>query len=307
MPAEMMKYVLYGCTVLSFVWFVKGFVPALFGYGNMDVHNERMRQLDFNGSKSRSLKSQSETEQIKKLVEDITTPIIKHVMPNIEYRKDLETLEKNLKFAGADKYFTAIQYTVLIIMGRIIGISAFVIFMPFSIFISVLWLFGLAIFPSVLFANSVKNKKEILLMGFPEFINISRSYLASGMSFEKSVEESIVYVNKEWQELLKSFLINSETLSRKECLEILAEESNLFEIKEFMSLVQLNMEQGIDVKESFERQYGKIKDLQNLAFIKKIEGRRVWTILVQGPVLLTILVAFGLPTFESMMGIGSMM
>ena len=307
MPAETMKYVFLIGAIASFAIFVKGFIPYLFGYRDMGVHNERMKQLDFSREKMKATKQQEETEQIRKLIDDITTPLIKHVMPNIEYRKDLETLEKNLKFAGADKYFTPTQYIAAIIAGRVIGIAAFVLFAPFAIAMSFLWLFAFAIFPPILFSNSVKNKKEVLLMGFPEFINISKSYLASGMTFEKAVEESIVYVNKEWQELLKNFLINSETLSRKECLEILAEESNIFEIKEFMSLVQLNMEQGIDVRESFERQYGKIKELQGLSFIKKIEGRKVWTILVQGPVLITILVAFGLPTFESMMSIGDMM
>lgn len=306
MSAEFMKYVFYICAVSTFIMFVKSFIPYMFGYNDMGIHKERMKQLDFNREKIKS-KNETETEQLRKLVDDITAPLIKHVMPNVEYRKDLETLERNLKFAGADKYFTAPQYIAFIIAGRVIGISAFVLFAPVAIAISFLWLFAFAVFPSVLFTNSVKNKKEVLLLGFPEFINISKSYLASGMSFEKAVEESIVYVNKEWQELLKNFLVNSETLSRKECLEILAEESNLFEIREFMSLVQLNMEQGIDVRDSFDRQYGKIKELQNLAFIKKIEGRKIWTVLVQGPVLITILVAFGLPTFESMMNIGSMM
>lgn len=306
MSAEFMKYMFYICAVGAFIMFVKSFVPYIFGYRDVGIHNERMKQLDFNREKIKS-KNEAETEQLRKLVDDITAPLIKHVMPNIEYRKDLETLERNLKFAGADKYFTAPQYIAFIIAGRVLGIVAFILFAPSAIMMSFLWLFAFAIFPPVLFSNSVKNKKEELLLGFPEFINISKSYLSSGMSFEKAVEESIVYVNKQWQELLKNFLVNSETLSRKECLDILAEEANIFEIREFMSLVQLNMEQGIDVRDSFDRQYGKIKELQSLAFIKKIEGRKTWTILVQGPVLLTILAAFGLPTFESMMNMGSMM
>ena len=307
MSPEIMKYILFIGAVVAFFIFLRDFIPMLFGVNDVELHNTRMKQLDFANERVRNGKSKTEEEEIRKLINDITTPLIKHVMPNIEYRKDLDSLEKNLKFAGFDKYFTASQYIALIIAGRFAGLFAFIVFFPFAKPIAFLWFFALGIFPSFLFKNSVNNKKEVLLMGFPEFINISKSYLASGMTFEKAVEESIMYVNKEWQELLKRYLINSETLSRRECLTILAEESNIFEIKEFMSLVQLNMEQGIDVKESFERQYGKIKDLQNLAFIKKIEGRRVWTILVQGPVLLTILVAFGLPTFESMMGMGSLM
>lgn len=307
MSPEIMKYILFIGAVVAFFIFLRDFIPMLFGVNDVELHNTRMKQLDFANERVRNGKSKTEEEEIRKLINDITTPLIKHVMPNIEYRKDLDSLEKNLKFAGFDKYFTASQYIALIIAGRFAGLFAFIVFFPFAKPIAFLWLFALGIFPSFLFKNSVNNKKEVLLMGFPEFINISKSYLASGMTFEKAVEESIIYVNKEWQELLKRYLINSETLSRRECLTILAEESNIFEIKEFMSLVQLNMEQGIDVKDSFERQYGKIKDLQNLAIVKKIEGRKVWTVLVQGPVLLTILVAFGLPTFESMMGMGSLM
>lgn len=307
MSPEIMKYILFIGAVVAFFIFLRDFIPMLFGVNDVELHNTRMKQLDFANERVRNGKSKTEEEEIRKLINDITTPLIKHVMPNIEYRKDLDSLEKNLKFAGFDKYFTASQYIALIIAGRFAGLFAFIVFFPFAKPIAFLWLFALGIFPSFLFKNSVNNKKEVLLMGFPEFINISKSYLASGMTFEKAVEESIMYVNKEWQELLKRYLINSETLSRRECLTILAEESNIFEIKEFMSLVQLNMEQGIDVKDSFERQYGKIKDLQNLAIMKKIEGRKVWTVLVQGPVLLTILVAFGLPTFESMMGMGSLM
>ena len=307
MSPEIMKYILFIGAVVAFFIFLRDFIPMLFGVNDVELHNTRMKQLDFANERVRNGKSKTEEEEIRKLINDITTPLIKHVMPNIEYRKDLDSLEKNLKFAGFDKYFTASQYIALIIAGRFAGLFAFIVFFPFAKPIAFLWLFALGIFPSFLFKNSVNNKKEVLLMGFPEFINISKSYLASGMTFEKAVEESIMYVNKEWQELLKRYLINSETLSRRECLTILAEESNIFEINEFMSLVQLNMEQGIDVKDSFERQYGKIKDLQNLAIVKKIEGRKVWTVLVQGPVLLTILVAFGLPTFESMMGMGSLM
>lgn len=307
MTSKLMQYICFGGSVFMFYLILKQIVPMMFGINDMSVHNTRMKQLDFAGERLKSGMSQSEEEEVRKLVNDITTPLIKHVMPNIEYRKDLDTLEKNLKFAGFDKYFTAPQYIAAIMLARMVGVAAFIIFVPFAVPLACMWLIGLSVLPTFLFKNSVNNKKEILLMGFPEFINISKSYLASGMTFEKAVEESIMYVNKEWQELLKQYLINSETLSRKECISILAEDSNIFEIKEFMSLVQLNMEQGIDVKDSFERQYEKIKDLQTMAIMKKIEGRKVWTILVQGPVLITILMAFGLPTFESMMGIGSMM
>jgi Flp pilus assembly protein TadB len=307
MSNEIMRYLFLGGGAIALYIFLKTLIPMFFGVNDTELHESRLRQLDFEReSIAKAKASTSDDEQIRKFVEDFTTPIIKHVMPNVAYRKDLETLERNLKFADFDKYFTPAQYIVFILALRVIGTIVLCILLPFAWPPAVMAFVGLAIFPTMLFTNNVKNKKELLLLGFPEFINIAKSYLSSGMTFEKAVEESIVYVNKEWQELLKSYLINSQTLSRKESLQMMALDSNLFEVQEFMSLVQLNIEQGIDVKDSFERQYGKVKDLQKLAVLKKIESRKVWTIFVQAPVLLTIIGAFGLPMVESFSSLGGM-
>lgn len=297
----MIKYICLGLVTFVSWFFFKNLIHYLFGIYDIDNHNSRVRQLDFSlDRKIGEDKKREEEKQLRELIDKVTAPIIKHVIPNVSYTKDLSTLEQNLRFTGADKYFTAIQYTAMILLGRVLGIMALVLLFPYSKFLAILWFFGPFVMPTLLFKNTIVNKKEVLLLGFPEFINISKSYLVSGMSFEKAVEESICYVNKEWQEILKRFLINSDTLPRKECLQILADDANSFEIKEFMSLVQLNMEQGIDIKDSFERQYEKIKDLQLLAIQKKIQSRSVWCILIQGPVLLTIFIAFGLPMANSM-------
>lgn len=285
----------------SFVFF-KGLIYYIFGIYDIENHNNRLKQLNSTGERlKKDTKKEEDIKQTKELIEKITAPIIRHVMPNISYKKDLSELEKNLHFAGADKYVTATQYTALVLLGRVVGFLLLVLLYPYNQMLAIMWFSGPAILPTLLFKNTIVNKKETILLGFPEFINISKSYLVSGMPFEKAVEESIFYVNKEWQELLKQYLINSETYSKKECLTMLAEECNSFEVKEFISIVKLNLEQGIDIKDSFDSQYEKIKDLQMLAIQKKIESRKVWAILVQAPVLLTILVAFGLPIADSMM------
>ena len=274
----------------------------ILGVYDIENHNNRLKQLDFSEERVKEDKTKEDNiKETKKLIEKVTEPIIRHVMPNISYKKDFDELEKNLRFAGADKYFTPMQYVALILLGRIIGCVAFVVLMPFNIMLAVLWFAGPALLPSFLFKNTIVNKREKILMGFPEFISISKSYLVSGMPFEKAVEESIYYVNDEWKELLKNYLINSEAYSKQDCLTMLAEECNSFEVKEFISIVKLNMEQGVDIRESFDNQYEKIRALQLLAIQKKIEARKVWAILVQAPVLLAILVAFGLPIVESMM------
>lgn len=295
------SYLLLLGAIVSLYTFLGALLSKATGIEDKGNYNTRMKQLDFSGERFKSEAEKNE-KQTKKLINDITAPVIKHVMPNVHYRKDLESLEQMLKFAKIDNYLTPAQYIALIFLGRIVGVAILLFLIALDgLVVGLIGFFGFAILPNMLIKNTVKNKREEILLGFPEFINISKSYLSSGVSFEKAVEECIMSVNKEWQELLKNFLINSQTLPRKKCLEILSSESNVFEVHEFMSLVQLNMEQGIDVKESFEGQYDKIKALQNLAMVKKIEKRKVWTILVQGPALLTIIIAFGLPTFETIM------
>lgn len=295
------SYLLLLGAIASLYTFLGTLLSKATGIEDKGNYNTRMKQLDFSGERFKSEAEKNE-KQTKKLINDITAPVIKHVMPNVHYRKDLDSLEQMLKFAKIDNYLTPAQYIALIFLGRIVGVAILLFLIALDgLVVGLIGFFGFAILPNMLIKNTVKNKREEILLGFPEFINISKSYLSSGVSFEKAVEECIMSVNKEWQELLKNFLINSQTLPRKKCLEILSSESNVFEVHEFMSLVQLNMEQGIDVKESFEGQYDKIKALQNLAMVKKIEKRKVWTILVQGPALLTIIIAFGLPTFETIM------
>lgn len=273
----------------------------MLGIYDIENHNNRLKQLTHTEERLKKDKKDDNVKQTKEMIDKITAPIIRHVMPNISQKKDLSELEKSLRFAGADKYFTPTQYIALILLGRVVGFTLLVLLLPYNQILALMWFSGPAILPSLLFKNTINNKKELILLGFPEFISISKSYLVSGMPFEKAVEESIFYVNKEWQELLKQYLINSESYSKKECLTMLADECNSFEVKEFISIVKLNMEQGIDIKDSFDNQYEKIKALQMLAIQKKIESRKVWAILVQGPVLLTILVAFGLPIADSMM------
>lgn len=295
----------YTCLLLVVVtsWsFFRDLIYYLFGVYDIENHKNRLKQLDFSDDrKFGDKKKENDIKQTRELIEKITEPIIRHVMPNIYGKKDLSSLEKSLKFAGADKYFTPMQYTALVLLGRILGVIFFIALYSTNALLACMWFIGPAVLPSFLFKNTIKNKQEVILLGFPEFINISKSYLVSGMSFEKAVEESIYYVNKEWQELLKQFLVNSENYSRADSLVMLAEDSNSFEVKEFITMIKLNAEQGIDIKESFDSQYDNIKDLQKLAINKKIEGRKVWAVLIQAPVLLTIIVAFGLPMVESMM------
>lgn len=296
------RYACMGLAVITGAIFFKSLIYYVFGIYDIENHHNRLKQLNSTDERlKKDAKKENDVEEMKALINKITAPIIRHVMPNVSNNKDFSELERNLKFAGADKYVNAVQYTALILLGRALGLLAFLLLLPHNKILAFMWFFAPAVMPTLLFKNTIVNKKQTILLGFPEFINISKSYLVSGMPFEKAVEESIYYVNKQWQEILKQYLINSETYSKKECLTMLADECNSFEVREFISIVKLNLEQGIDIKDSFDSQYEKIKDLQLIAIQKKIESRKVWAIVIQAPVLLTILLAFGLPIADSML------
>ena len=86
-----------------------------------------------------------------------------------------------------------------------------------------------------------------------------------------------------------------------EAIDRLCEEVNVFEVTEFFSLVKLNLEQGINIKESFESQTEKVKEMQMEVMLKKIGQRQMMAKAIQAPLLLCMFAAAGLPTFYSMM------
>jgi hypothetical protein len=81
---------------------------------------------------------------------------------------------------------------------------------------------------------------------------------------------------------------------------------DIFEIQEFFSLVRLNIEQGINVKESFDGQREKVVDMQFEAMMGKIGQRQMMATVLQGPLLITMIVSFGLPVLYSMVNFTSL-
>ena len=79
---------------------------------------------------------------------------------------------------------------------------------------------------------------------------------------------------------------------------------DIFEVREFWSLIKLNTDQGIDINECFSSQSQKIRDMQLQVMLEKIGKREIMSIAIQGPLLLTMIISFGLPTFTQMMNLG---
>lgn len=263
---------------------------------NYSIHKKRSKQLSFD---------KKEDASIEDIIDSVTKPIIQHVFTRIKPRK-LEELEMALRMAKWDKYFTPIQYRALNLLLKVLGIVLFLLFSQFSIVIAVIWGVILCFGMDILFKNSITNRRQKLFNDFPDLIRIIEGYLTSGMPFVQSVEESIKYVGDEWKPILKNFVIECEMKSVDEALTFLKEEVDLFEMKEFVSIVKLNLDQGGDAKDSFSAQAEKIRELQMDLIQIKIGQRQIWATMLQAPLLIACFIVLGLPTVSNMMNFTSM-
>lgn len=283
---------------VSLFLFLKNIFSLIFSLENYKLHKQRLKQLQFEGKKSNE-------EEIKQLIDKITEPVIKSVIPSLKI-KNLAQIEKDLKMAQWDDKMNPYQYIALSLITKALGIVLFLVLFSVSKPMAFLW--GILLFLSVSFLmnNSAKNRREALMLDFPDFIRITQGYLTSGMPFTQAVMESIKYVGEEWQPILEDFVVEAELSDIGKALDTLANGIDVFEVREFVSLVKLSESQGGDIKDGFEAQADKIQEMLYDVMMAKIEKRRVYGIMVQGPLLLCNIVVFGLPTIEAMLNMGTM-
>ena len=285
-----MQMILMLLTFITLYFLSRNIFRFLFAMENYNVHKKRLKQLKFQQKK--------ETDATE-LIDTITKPIITHVFRRLKPKR-LDELAIKLKMAKWDKNFTPIQYRALNLLLKVLGVVFFLLLLNTSKVFACLWGGALCFLMDFLFNNSVKNRKEQLLMGFPDFIRITTGYLSVNMPIEKAVEETIKYVHEECKPVLQSFVIDCNLKSVEEALDNLKVEVDLFEVREFVALVKLTIEQGGDAKDSFIAQATKIQEmLQDLIAIK-VGKRQMMGIAIQAPLLLCNLAVFGLPTIASM-------
>lgn len=282
--------------ILAFL-FMRNVLFLLFSMENYTIHKKRLKQLDFGKKK--------EDASASELIDTITKPIIRHVLSRFQFKK-MEQLERGLRMAKWNKLFTPIQYRALNYLLKVIGILVFLLLFKSAMLIACIWAFVMIFGMDILFKNSISNRRDRLFNDFPDFIRIVEGYLTANLPFAKAVEESIKYVGEEWKPILKNFVIECELKSVKEALEYLKDEVDLFEMREFVSIVRLNLDQGGDAKDSFSAQAEKIRELQMDLIAIKIGRRATMAVILQGPLLITNMIVLGLPTAESMVNFTSM-
>lgn len=286
-----------GATTVFF--FARSFFGMMFSMDSQRQHQKRMRQLKFTEDGRKSSDGTAE------MINTVTTPIIKYLLPKLRMR-DKEKLKKDLKIAGWDSNFTPDQYIAMDIILKIVGVILGGLLLNVSWQMAVIWFalpfFGFGFF----FNNSIKEKKKKIFNEFPNFIRIIQGYLTAGIPLSKAVEEALPYMSPEWKVMMKDFVINTNLLSVQDAIGKLNDEVDIFEIQEFFSLVRLNIEQGINVKESFDGQREKVVDMQFESMMAKIGQRQMMATVLQGPLLITMIVSFGLPVLYSMVNFTSL-
>lgn len=283
--------------LLTFFFLAKNIFVLIFSMENYNMHRKRLRQLQFSKKK--------EEADMGELIDKVTKPVITHILPKLKPR-NLEQLERDLKMAKWDKNFTALQYRALSLTLKVAGLIIGALLYSSSAMIAFVWagvlIFGL----DYLFKNSRNNRRDKLIADFPDFIRITEGYLTANVPFSQAVAESIKYVGDDWKPILQNFVVECDVKSIEEALETLKKDVDLFEVREFVALVKLTLEQGGDASDSFSAQADKIREMQLDMMAMKIGKRQMMGIAIQAPLLLCNLLVFGLPTVSSMTNFSAM-
>lgn len=277
--------------IITLFFLAKNIFVFIFSMENYNVHRKRLKQLQFNAKK--------EDADMSEIIDKVTKPVILHILPKLKPR-NLEQLERDLRMAKWDKLFTPTQYRALSLTLKVAGLLAGLLLYNMSSAMALVWAVALIFGLDYLLRNSKNNRKEKLMTDFPDFIRITEGYLTANVPFSQAVSESIKYVGEEWKPILQDFVVQCDVKSIGEALESLKNEVDLFEVREFVALVKLTLEQGGDASESFSAQADKIREMQLDMIAIKIGKRQMMGIAIQAPLLLCNLLVFGLPTIASM-------
>lgn len=286
-----------GC-VSAFI-FVKNILNVLTSNTNESLYKKRLKQLQFNQKRS-----SSDDMDMQRLVETITSPVAKHLIPKLNLTTDKAQLDRDLEMAQWNKIFTSITFIAMNLTLKIVGVIVLIILGQKSMAFGLVWFVALFFGFKLLFNNAKNERAFRLLCEFPDLIRITQGFLMSNMPLPEAFENTVPYIGKEWSPIIREFVINSEIYSQEECIDIISSKVDIFEVRELWSLIKLNAEQGIDIKECFTNQAEKVRTMQLEVMLNKIGKREMYSIAIQGPLLLSMIVGFGLPTLYSMTHLG---
>ncbi len=290
------------------VFFVLVVILLLFSIGkNMinllfDTIDDTAKQRRLNQFKklknSQELKSSSLLDNLADTTNKNIIPRLQRLLPGL-IKLDYAKVKKDLEFVGWDDTFTPESFIGAVWGLRCIAVPMFLFGLvqstPINIFFIVIaaaMAFGLEAW----LKSSVKNLNDELFSEFPDFIRIVSGYLSADIPLVQSITDSIKYVGEAWNPILKTFVIDCENKSVDYALERMKNTVDLFDVKEFVSLIRLTLEQGGNAKDGFLAQADKIAELQKNQFVMKVGKRKMMGQIIQMPLLLINMVVLALPT-----------
>lgn len=282
-------------TMITGFLIVKNTISLFFSIDNQRNYNKRLKQI---------YRKDKKDMEIEELIDLVSNPIIKHIFGRFKITSK-EELEDDLKMAQWRDKISPDQFLAIVYLSKSIGIIAGILLgmesLPFGVIIGGVFFFA----PGFLLRNEVGNKRNALLNDFPNFIRICQSYLMVGYPFNRAAEESIKFLNKDFQIVVEKFVLEWEIKGQDKALELLKDQVKIWEMKEFISLVRLTMDQGGNMETAFEQQADRIRRIKRDLNLVKIGKRKIYAKLVQFPLLLAIFVAAGLPTFYNVFTMSS--
>lgn len=292
-----MKAIMIGALLIVAFIIMKNFW-SLINRRDEKLDNRREKQLKFNDKRT-----SSQDMTTAGLVDVVTSPVRRYIMPKVTVDETkMEKLAKDIQLAGWDG-FDPLTFTALDITLKILGVLMALLFIAKSPVMALIWFVIPFVGLRFLFKNSISDRKYKLMAEFPDFIRITQGFLCSNMTLVDALENALPYVGPTWRPIIQDFIIEANIYSQDECIEQLKEKVPIFEVHELWSLIQLNLEQGIDLKESFNNQALKVKGMQKEVMLNKITKRQMMATAIQAPLMLCMMGGFMLPTLSQMMNL----
>lgn len=276
------------------------FLGNMLKFLNIDRQNKnfakRLKQLEFSNEKELT---------VQDLIQSVSNPFIFYIFPRFSLIKKYitsrsEIIENKLKFARWDKYFKShSQFLAIDITLKTTGLLLFLILRNQSMLFAIIWFFPLFFGLRIFLNNTVNNKKEKLLSDFPNMLRIIEAYISADVPFSIAAAKAINYVCDEWKEVLTDFVVEAEVKSLSDALDTL-KKIDIFEVREFVAITKLTLEQGGDSKKSFKKQADTLREIQKIMIAIKIGKRNTMVTLIQAPILIGCFITFGLPVFSSL-------
>ena len=282
---------------------VKTFVDLVSSTLDSSVTKSRLKQFS-KGVKKDSASTVDTLNDLTATVRSEWFPKLQKLLPSLRI-ENIEQLEKDIKFIAWDDTFTAESYIATNLILRIVGTIVGILLMTmggYMILCGVVVFAACAFLLDYMFKGEVKGKNEALFKYFPDLVRIISGYLVAGMDLVRAMENSVRYVSDDWKPVINQFILDCNTKGTTAALDVMSNTVNMFEVREFVSLVKLTMEQGGDAKDAFAAQADKVAQMQKDQFLIKISGRKTLATMIQMPMLLCNMAVIAIPTMITALG-----